>query len=40
LWCFIAFYVVRLAVTWGFYTRRGGLLYEVERRKMLAPVHP
>ncbi len=40
LWCFIAFYVVCLVVTWGFYTRRGGLLYEVEHRSMLAPVHP
>src|SRR5664280_3072009 len=40
LWCFIVFYVVCLVVTWAFYTRRGGLLYEVERRSTLAPVHP
>ena len=33
LWCFIVFYVVCLVVTWGFYTRRGGLLYDVERGK-------
>jgi NNP family nitrate/nitrite transporter-like MFS transporter len=39
LWCFIAFYAICLAVTWGFYTRRGGLLYEVERRATLTPTH-
>jgi len=31
LWCFFAFYIVCIAVTWGVYTRRGGLLYDVER---------
>ena len=31
LWCFIAFYVVCLVVTWAFYTRRGGLLHDIER---------
>ena len=32
LWAFLAFYVSCIAVTWWFYTRRGGLLYDVERR--------
>lgn len=31
LWLFLAFYVSCLLVTWGFYTRRGGLLHDVER---------
>ncbi len=32
LWFFFAFYVSCIVITWGFYTRRGGLLYDVERR--------
>jgi len=31
LYGFLAFYVSCIAVTWWFYTRRGGLLYDVER---------
>ncbi len=31
LWVFLAFYVVCLGITWAFYTRRGGLLHDVER---------
>jgi NNP family nitrate/nitrite transporter-like MFS transporter len=31
LYGFLAFYVSCIAVTWWFYTRRGGLLYEIER---------
>ena len=31
LWGFIAFYATCVVVTWWFYTRRGGLLYDVER---------
>jgi NNP family nitrate/nitrite transporter-like MFS transporter len=31
LWAFVAFYATCIAVTWWFYTRRGGLLYDVER---------
>ena len=31
LWCFLGFYAVCLLVTWGVYTRRGGLLYDIER---------
>ena len=32
LWAFFAFYVACAAVTWFFYTRRGGLLHDVERK--------
>ena len=31
LWGFLGFYVTCVAVTWWFYTRRGGLLYNIER---------
>ena len=31
LWCFLIFYVICLLVTWFYYTRRGGLLHEIER---------
>jgi MFS transporter, NNP family, nitrate/nitrite transporter len=31
LWGFLAFYVSCVAITWWFYTRRGGLLHDVER---------
>jgi NNP family nitrate/nitrite transporter-like MFS transporter len=31
LWGFFAFYVSCLVITWGIYTRRGGLLYDIER---------
>jgi NNP family nitrate/nitrite transporter-like MFS transporter len=31
LWGFMAFYVTCVAVTWWFYTRRGGLLRDIER---------
>ncbi|WP_154493542.1 MULTISPECIES: nitrate/nitrite transporter [unclassified Paracoccus (in: a-proteobacteria)] len=30
LWGFLAFYLLCLAVTWGVYTRRGGLLHDIE----------
>jgi len=32
LWSFMIFYVSCLAITWFFYTRRGGLLHDIERR--------
>jgi NNP family nitrate/nitrite transporter-like MFS transporter len=32
LWAFLVFYALCLAITWAFYTRRGGLLYDIERR--------
>jgi len=31
LWGFLTFYVTCVAVTWWFYTRRGGLLHDIER---------
>ncbi|TAK48024.1 MAG: MFS transporter [Xanthobacteraceae bacterium] len=31
LYGFLAFYIVSVAITWGVYTRRGGLLFDVER---------
>jgi len=31
LWAFLIFYVTCILTTWFFYTRRGGLLHEVER---------
>jgi len=41
LWGFFAFYVSCILITWFFYTRPGGLLYDVERRvtagRQLAP---
>jgi NNP family nitrate/nitrite transporter-like MFS transporter len=33
LWCFLGFYVTCIAVTWFVYTRPGGLLHDVERRR-------
>ena len=32
LWAFMAFYLTCVGVTWFYYTRRGGLLYDVERQ--------
>jgi NNP family nitrate/nitrite transporter-like MFS transporter len=37
LWGFMAFYVTCVAVTWWFYTRRGGLLRDIERGGGSAP---
>src|SRR5262245_33983410 len=37
---FFIFYVSCLLITWGFYTRRGGLLYDVERPPPAAPMPP
>ncbi len=31
LWLFLGFYVICLAVTWVVYTRKGGLLHDIER---------
>ena len=33
LWAFFAFYMSCIAMTWWVYTRRGGMLYDLERRK-------
>jgi NNP family nitrate/nitrite transporter-like MFS transporter len=37
LWWFLGFYVSCLAITWFFYTRRGGLLHDIERGGSLPP---
>ncbi|GAB4387862.1 nitrate/nitrite transporter [Albidovulum sp.] len=31
LWAFLIFYVICLVLTWAYYTRRGGLLHDLER---------
>jgi NNP family nitrate/nitrite transporter-like MFS transporter len=40
LWGFLIFYVSCLLITWRCYTRRGGLLYDVERRPPTSPSTP
>ena len=37
LYAFLAFYVSCIAVTWWFYTRRGGLLFDAERAAKRRP---
>ncbi|MFC3568852.1 MFS transporter [Paracoccus sp. TOH] len=39
LWGFLIFYLICIAVTWGVYTRRGGLLHDIEhgRAAVAAP---
>jgi NNP family nitrate/nitrite transporter-like MFS transporter len=37
LWAFLIFYVSCFLITWGFYTRRGGLLHDIEHRLPPAP---
>ncbi|MFV0299307.1 MAG: nitrate/nitrite transporter, partial [Paracoccus sp. (in: a-proteobacteria)] len=39
LWLFMGFYALCLIVTWVFYTRPGGLLYDIEHRRV-APAAP
>ncbi|MFP4538435.1 MAG: nitrate/nitrite transporter [Dichotomicrobium sp.] len=39
LWAFFVFYLSCIAITWWFYTRRGGLLHDIERRGP-SPVTP
>jgi NNP family nitrate/nitrite transporter-like MFS transporter len=36
LYAFLAFYLSCIAITWWFYTRRGGLLFDVEHAKRTA----
>jgi NNP family nitrate/nitrite transporter-like MFS transporter len=36
LWGFFIFYLTCIAITWAVYTRRGGLLYDIERRRAAA----
>lgn len=38
LWGFLIFYVLCLVITWAFYTRRGGLLHDIERGQGAASV--
>jgi len=38
LYLFGAFYVLCLVLTWAYYTRRGGLLHDIERGRRTAPV--
>jgi NNP family nitrate/nitrite transporter-like MFS transporter len=33
LWAFLIFYVSCLIITWAVYTRKGGLLYDVEHNR-------
>jgi len=40
LWGFMAFYVTCVAITWFFYTRRGGLLHDIEHGRSLPPAAP
>lgn len=40
LWGFLIFYVSCLAITWAVYTRKGGLLHDVERAKRGTSNHP
>ena len=40
LWGFMAFYVTCVAITWCFYTRRGGLLHDIERGRPPPPAAP
>jgi len=41
LWGFLVFYVTCLVITWFYYTRRGGLLHDVERRTAtITPLRP
>ncbi|PWS35869.1 MFS transporter [Falsiroseomonas bella] len=40
LWAFFLFYLLCIAVTWAVYTRRGGLLHDVERRPPPAAAMP
>ena len=40
LYCFLAFYVSCIALTWFFYTRPGGLLFDIERGGPSTPANP
>ena len=33
LWGFFGFYITCVLITWAVYTRRGGLLHDVEHRR-------
>jgi NNP family nitrate/nitrite transporter-like MFS transporter len=38
LYGFLAFYLSCIAITWAFYSRKGGLLFDVERDRASAPI--
>jgi NNP family nitrate/nitrite transporter-like MFS transporter len=40
LWSFLLFYVSCAVITWAFYTRRAGLLHDIERTRGLPPISP
>jgi NNP family nitrate/nitrite transporter-like MFS transporter len=40
LWGFFIFYVTCVAITWAVYTRKGGLLHDIERRGATAVAQP
>jgi NNP family nitrate/nitrite transporter-like MFS transporter len=37
LWVFFIFYVSCVVITWAVYTRKGGLLHDIERGRRVAP---
>jgi NNP family nitrate/nitrite transporter-like MFS transporter len=39
LWAFLGFYIICLVLTWAYYTRRGGLLHDIERGRTSATAH-
>jgi NNP family nitrate/nitrite transporter-like MFS transporter len=40
LYAFLGFYVLSIGITWWFYTRKGGLLYDIERGPKAPPAAP
>jgi NNP family nitrate/nitrite transporter-like MFS transporter len=40
LWAFFAFYLTCIAITWAVYTRKGGVLHDVERRRTAPSLQP
>jgi len=40
LWIFLAFYVSCVIITWAFYTRKGGVLYDIERYGRFSTMAP
>jgi MFS transporter, NNP family, nitrate/nitrite transporter len=37
LWGFFIFYVICIVITWAVYTRKGGLLHDIERGGRISP---
>jgi NNP family nitrate/nitrite transporter-like MFS transporter len=40
LWAFFAFYLTCIAITWAVYTRKGGVLHDVERQRVAPALQP